>query len=129
MLLINFAHPLTDTHRAKIEELAGETIRGIREAPAQFDINGSFSGQARQLVASLSLSPEEWQTETLLLNLPSLSVIAGLVLAEIHGRCGYFPAIVRLRPVTGALTTTYEVAEILNLQAVRDGARTLRTGE
>ena len=30
---------------------------------------------------------------------------------------GYFPAIIRVRPVAGSTPPTYEVAEIINLQA------------
>jgi len=48
------------------------------------------------------------------------------VLAEIHGRCGYFPPIVRLRPIKDSLPPRFEVAEILNLNAVRETARTKR---
>ncbi len=36
---------------------------------------------------------------------------------------GYFPACIRLRPVPESLPPRFEVAEILNLQAVRDAAR------
>jgi hypothetical protein len=39
---------------------------------------------------------------------------------------GYFPPVVRLRPVAGSLPPRYEVAEILNLQAIRDEARKRR---
>ena len=39
---------------------------------------------------------------------------------------GYFPPIVRLRPIEDALPPRYEVAEILNLQAARDAARLKR---
>ena len=47
-------------------------------------------------------------------------------LAELHGRMGYYPPVVRLRPVPDSLPPRYEVAEILNLQAVRDDARRKR---
>jgi hypothetical protein len=36
---------------------------------------------------------------------------------------GYFPACLRLRPVAGARPPRYEVAELLDLQAMRDAAR------
>jgi len=49
-----------------------------------------------------------------------------VLLAELHGRMGYFPPIVRLRPVPNALPPRFEVAEIINLQAVREAARTRR---
>jgi len=72
------------------------------------------------------LAPQEWQTASILVNPPSLNFITALVLAELHGRMGYFPPVVRLRPVKEALPPRYEVAEILNLQAVRDAARLKR---
>jgi len=77
-------------------------------------------------VDGAGLTAEEWQTLPLLVNPPSLSVIAGLVLAEIHGRAGYFPAVVRLRPVAGAVPPRFEVAEILNLHEARNIARAER---
>jgi hypothetical protein len=72
------------------------------------------------------LSPAEWQTLPLLVNPPSLNFIAVALLAELHGRCGYFPAHLRLRPVPGSVPPRYEVAEVMDLQAVRDGARRKR---
>jgi hypothetical protein len=72
------------------------------------------------------LTPEEWQTAPLLVVLPSLNYIAAIVLAELHGRMGYFPSVVRLRPVEDALPPRYEVTEIINLQGVRDAARKKR---
>jgi len=77
-------------------------------------------------MSKIDLSPDEWQTASLLVNPPSLNFITALVLAEIHGRTGYFPPIVRLRPVKDALPPKYEVAEVLNLQKVRDEARSER---
>jgi len=49
-----------------------------------------------------------------------------VLLAELHGRCGYFPPCIRLRPAQGPVPPQYEVAEVLNLQAVRDAARQKR---
>lgn len=126
MTLLNFAHPITPEQAQAIEALLGQPVERVIACPAQFDPAEPFAEQARALVDSIGLSSEEWQTTPLLVNLPSLSVIAGLVLAEIHGRAGYFPAVLRLRPVAGAVPPRYEVAEILNLQAVRDAARSSR---
>jgi len=39
---------------------------------------------------------------------------------------GYFPPVLRLRPVKDALPPRFEPAEILNLQALRDQARSRR---
>jgi hypothetical protein len=78
------------------------------------------------LVDQAGLSPTEWQTLPLLINPPSLNFIAIVLLAELHGRCGYFPAHLRLRPVQGSLPPQYEVAEVLDLQALREAARQRR---
>jgi len=39
---------------------------------------------------------------------------------------GYFPPVLRLKPVAGALPPRFKVAEILNLQAIRQDARARR---
>ena len=126
MLLLNFAHPLTPAHLAAIAGLAGQEIARVIEVRTQFDAAQPFGEQARVLVEAAGLTPQEWQTAPLLINLPSLNTITALLLAELHGRCGYFPAVVRLRPVAGTTPPQFEMAEILNLQAVRDAARGAR---
>jgi len=72
------------------------------------------------------LTSVEWQTKPLLVNLPSLNYSAAAMLAQLHGRMGYFPSILRLRPVTDSIAPRFEVAEILNLQAMRERAREKR---
>jgi len=126
MTLLNFSHPITPEQLQAIEGLLGQRIERVVPVPTQFDHQQPFAQQTRDLLDGVGFDPEEWQTTPLLVNLPSHSVIAGLVLAELHGRCGYFPAILRLRPVAGAVPPRFEVAEILNLQEVRDTARGMR---
>ena len=126
MLLLNFSHPLTPTQLGQVEALAGAGVERVIEAPTQFDVAASFVTQVVELVDGLGLSPVEWQTLPILVNPPALNVIAVTLLAELHGRMGYFPPIVRLRPVPNALPPRFEVAEIINLQAVREAARTRR---
>ena len=126
MLLINFAHPLTPAQLTALEQLVGQPTERTIEAAAQFDPSYSFAAQAHALVESSGLSAAEWQTLPLLINLPSFNVIAALVLAELHGRMGYFPAVLRLRPVPDATPPQFEVAEIINLQAIREAARQQR---
>ncbi|OQA39911.1 MAG: hypothetical protein BWY52_03004 [Chloroflexi bacterium ADurb.Bin325] len=57
---------------------------------------------------------------------PSLNFIAVALLAELHGRMGYFPTCVRLRPVAGSTPPRFEVAELLPLNEVREAARRRR---
>ena len=126
MLLLNFGHPLTDAQLARIRELAGQDIERVVVVPTQFDHAQAFDEQIRELLATVPLSLEQWQTTPLLINPPSLAPITAVLLAEIHGRSGYFPTIIRLRPMAGIVPPQFEVAELLNLQAVRDAARTRR---
>lgn len=126
MILINLSHPLTEEQKQQIETLAGQPIERLIEHMAQFDLAQPFAEQAVALVDSLGLTPAEWQQAPLLVNLPSLNFGAAAVLAELHGRCGYFAPMVRLRPLASSLPPRYEVAEIVNLQAMRDAARRRR---
>jgi len=140
MILLNFAHPLTPDHLQQIEALTGQKVERVVEVPSQIDPQQPLVPQVVALADAAGLSPAEWQTLPLLVNPPSLNFIAVTLLAELHGRCGYFPAHLRLRRVgvgegdrVGEGNAfaypgppRYEVAEILDLQAVRDKARTRR---
>ena len=126
MLLLNFSHPITSAQRGQIEALAGQAIARIIDVPTQMENDEPFAPQIVALADAAGLTPKEWQTAPLLVNLPGYAPAAACLLAEIHGRAGHFPAIVRIRPVTGSSPTIYEVAEIINLQAVRDAARERR---
>src|SRR6266545_758482 len=115
MILINFSHPLTATQLAAIETLTQEKAAQFIDVKTHFNETQPYAEQARALVEAVGLTAAQWQQERLLINPPSLSAIAGLVLAELHGRMGYFPSIIRLRPVSGSVPPQFEVAEILNL--------------
>lgn len=126
MIVINFSHPLTPTQITAIENLAGNVIQEVIQIKTQLDPQQPFGEQVKPLIESIPFLSQQWQTEAILINLPSFSPIAALVLAALHGRMGYFPAVVRLRPIEGKVPPQFEVAEILNLQAVRDSARSDR---
>ena len=123
--VLNFAHPLTESQRRTVEKLTGQRIERVLEFRCQFDHNRSFVEQAQRLLDGADLSSAEWQSLPILVNPPSLAPIACVVLAELHGRMGYFPPILRLRP-SETTPPQYEVAEIINLQAIRDSARNKR---
>ncbi len=125
MLIINFSHPLTPEQLAHVESLAGQPITQVITLPVHFDNDQPFIPQLHLLAANIPLDPEALQTEPILVNPPSLNFITALLLAELHGRMGYFPPVLRLRPA-GSLPPRYEVVEILNLQSVRDAARSAR---
>jgi len=126
MLLLNFSHPITEAHTAQIEALTGQAIGRMIDALPHFDEQQPFPPQVQALLAQIDLTPSQWQSEPLLVVLPSLNFIAAALLAELHGRMGYFPPVVRTRPVADALPRRYEVAEILDLQMMREDARRKR---
>jgi hypothetical protein len=126
MILLNFSHPLTDDHLAQVEALTGQEVERVVEVHSQIDAQQPLSPQVVEMVNTCGLSPAEWQTLPLLVNPPALSFSAVALLAELHGRLGYFPAVVRTRPIEDSLPPRYEVAEIVNLQALRDAARQKR---
>lgn len=129
MLLLNLSHPLTLAQQTQMESLAGKPIARLIEIMPQFDEQQPFRPQLAALMEQIPLSPAEWQGEPILVILPSLNFIAALLLAELHGRMGYFPPVVRTRPVANSLPRQYEVAEVLDLQAERDEARLQRKSE
>ena len=126
MLLFNFSHPLLPTHLDRISELSGDTVERVIEVDSQVDPQTPLAPQVSAMANRCGLSPVEWQTLPMLIVLPSLNFSAALLLAEIHGRAGHFPTIVRIKPVVNEIATVYEVAELINLQTVRDDARQQR---
>ncbi|GIV96492.1 MAG: hypothetical protein KatS3mg057_1149 [Herpetosiphonaceae bacterium] len=126
MIILNFTHPITDAQRQQIEQLAGRAIEQITSIPTHLDQSRPLAEQAATLVDQAGLSPEEWQTLPIVINPPGLAPLALAVVAEIHGRRGGFPVILRMRPIITTVDTTYEVAEIVNLQQIREAARERR---
>src|SRR6266571_3665492 len=105
MLILNFTHPLTDEHQGQIEALAGRTIDEIRTIPVQINQAEPLSPQIATIVNAAHLSSQEWQTRALLINPPGYAPAAFLLLAELHGRIGHFPSLIRLRPKPGPVTS------------------------
>ena len=126
MIVVNFSHPLTPAQIAQTEALTGQRVERVIERMPQFDHAHSFAEQTRALVDALGLTPSEWQSTPLIVIPPALNFIAVLVLAELHGRMGYFPTVARLRPMMGSTPPQFEIAELINLQSVRDAAREKR---
>jgi hypothetical protein len=126
MILLNFTHPITPEQALQIESMTDEPLEGVIDIPVQFNNEQPFLPQMQALIDNLPLNPQQLQTLTVLVNPPSLNVITAMLLAELHGRMGYFPPVLRLRPSNNGLAVKYEVAEVINLQAIRDQARKKR---
>ncbi len=126
MILLNFSHPITDSQKAQIEVLVGQPISRTIGELAKFDVAVPFAKQVRDLLDRVELSAEQWQTTSFVLNLPGFAPAAAIMLADLHGRTGHFPAIMRIRAVDDGPVSRYDVAEIVNLQTIRNQRRELR---
>ncbi len=126
MHIINLTHPLTEEQLVAIEKMMGKKASKVIQVTSQIDVNQSLVEQVEALIGEVGLTAEEWQSLPLLINLPSLNYSTAVMLALLHGRMGHFPATIRLRPVTGAIPPRFEVAEIVNLQEVRERGRAQR---
>lgn len=125
MILLNFAHPLTADHVAAVAGLVSDKDITIRDISAQFDLEQPFVPQVIALADACNLTSMEWQTTPIVINPPSLSAIAVALVAELHGRMGYFPPMIVLRPA-GVTRPSYEVSDVINLNQVRGEARKRR---
>ena len=125
MLILNFTHPLTPQQQAQTEALLGQPIAEVRTIPVQVNQAQPMESQILAVVEAVGLSSVEWQTRPMVINPPGYAPAAFVLLAILHGRIGHFPVLLRLRPVHGAVTS-YEVAEVLNLQTIREAARERR---
>ncbi|NOK59511.1 MAG: hypothetical protein GFH27_549285n35 [Chloroflexi bacterium AL-W] len=125
MILLNYTHPLTEEQQTQLKTLLGE-VPEIRNVATQIDRSVPTAQAVAALADNAQLTPEEWQTTPLLLNPPALAPVATALIAEIHGRTGYFVPTLNVRPIAGSLPPRYEIAEIVALQEIRDAARERR---
>lgn len=123
MIVLNFSHPLSALQLEQLEAISGELIDEVIVVDSFVDQTESLPAQVSHWINELEIDSSRWQSERWLVNLPALNVSTALVLAQLHGRMGYFPACVRIVPKQTAVSPKFLVAEVLNLQAVRNTAR------
>jgi hypothetical protein len=80
IIFLNYTHPLTAEQAAQLAALLGERPEERRVA-VQIDRARPLAQVAAELADATALAP-----------------VALALAAELHGRCGYFPAIVRDHP-------------------------------
>ena len=121
MLVLNYHHRLTPGQLEQLAEML-EAVPEVRDIPVVIDEGSALGEQAVALADAAGLTPEEWEAAPLVVSAPGLAPAALALIAEIHGRRGEFPALLRLRRI-GAPTGGYEVAEVVGLQEIRNTAR------
>lgn len=127
MKILNFTHPLTSENLDSVKELTkAADLEVIFDEVVHFDEQISYGEQVGNLLSRVDLSASAWQTEKLLIVLPGQSSLAAAVLASIHGRRGHFVSFIRLRRSIDSLVTQFDVAEIINLDNIRDKSREAR---
>ena len=90
MILLNFSHPLAPEHLAQVEALAGQPIERVIDVHSQIDPQQPLAPQVVAMADAAGLTPAEWQSLPILINLPALNYSAALLVAELHGRICYF---------------------------------------
>ena len=126
MIVVNFSHPLTPHQREQLEAACGQSVDRVIDVPVHCDHALSFGPQAAALITAAGLSAAEWQSLPIVVVPPSLVAIALACLADLHGRMGYFPTVIRLRPRQDAVPPTFDLAEVIDLQRMRDASRATR---
>lgn len=124
VIVINLSgHSLTDLQRKQLEREV--YIEEVIELPVHFDAYQDLGTQVAKVLENIGLAVEEWSERNIYLVLPGIAPGAAALLATIHGLRGGFPKVVWIYQKPHD-TTQYEVAQIINLQALRDTAREVR---
>ena len=124
--LLNFSHPITDAQKDKIENLLQKQVVEIIDLTIQLEESYSFQIQICELFDSAKIPSENLQKGEYIINLPGYAPAVAVLLAELHGRMGQFPTVIRMKKVIGSTPQIFYVEEIMNLQAIRDDARKCR---
>ena len=125
IIVLNFHQPITPPQREQLEEVGLAPVLEIiepRSLPVRLEEGRSFVEQVRDLLDETGLTPEEWRTLPLAVNLPGFAPLAAVVVAQLQGRMSRLPHVIRMRP-TAADRTVFEVAEMIQLQRARDDAQ------
>jgi len=127
-LVLNFSgHPVLSGQQKAIQKRMGWPKLEVIDVPmGTIAEDENFLKIAILKVDGIDLLPDEWQTFSLVAIPSGYAPLWSALLAEIHGRLGHFPDVVRLRPSPQGEKEKFEVAEILDLRDIRHQARTKR---
>ncbi len=127
MKIVNFSHAVSLEQIAQLREnfdleVTVENVIGVK---TDLDLAQPLGPQVVTLVDAVGWGRADWETTPALVILPSHPDIAVLVAAEIEGRSGHLPDVLRRKPVKDEKSgmTRFEVVEITNPYAHRNEAR------
>jgi hypothetical protein len=126
MTVLNFAGPLSRDSLSTIAALCGRKTRRTIDVATQFAEGEPLTDQVRSALDGIGLSSSDWQNQSVVINLPADPVVAALLVAEIAGRRGRTPSIVRWRTTSDGAGV--EPAEVISLHEIRKEARHKRKG-
>ncbi|AZK60368.1 hypothetical protein Daudx_1836 [Candidatus Desulforudis audaxviator] len=127
VIAINFSsHPLTSFQQEQLRERFHVHIEELIELPVHFLAQEDLKPQAKKWIEEVGLALEEWSEKNIVLILPGLAPGAATILAAIHGLRGGFPKILWVYQAPND-RTQYEVAQVVDLQALRDMGREIRS--
>lgn len=127
MVIVNFSHSLSLEQIDWLEQQVGKKAERVisvllRETP---DSTAEMAKIATEMVNRAGLSPQEWQSLPILIVLPDNVPLAAFLVAELHGRMGYFPVCVYFQAANN-IPSSCESIVVMNLQEQRNSARTRR---
>ena len=120
MILINFGAPFKTLQLSQARAFLHEPITRVIDLSFNVDIDQEVLLQFKKTMGRLKLSNADLRDEPVVVNLPQQNYLSVMVLAELHARMGYFPRIIRARMKASGILPFYEVAEVIDLQAIED---------
>jgi hypothetical protein len=125
-VVVNLLHPLDEGQLEQLRWALNGTIGEVINRPSpKFNLSRPLVEQVRELVDSLPLTSAAWEKTPIVLNPPGFAPATAVLLAELHGRMGYFPPIARFKPASSS-PAAFELAEVIDLREVREGGRNCR---
>jgi len=127
-LLINFSSHIIQAGQKKDiqKKMQWPALEVIDARLGNVPENRNFVKFLVSHIEKIDLTTNEWQTARLAVAPAGYVPAWSVLLSELHGRLGYFPDVVRLRPAPKTAEEKFEVAEIVALREIRSQARVKR---
>lgn len=126
MTILNLASPLSSDDLSMISALCGRKARRVVDLGHAFSETEPLAPQVRALLDTLGFTSSDWQKQSIVVNLPADSVASTLIVADIAGRRGRTPSVIRWK--SSGNRGRMEPFEVISLHEIRKEARHQRKG-